>query len=516
MLGAAGAVARGGAAAARTVLRGCRGGGAPRRGAAGEAGAAGAAKRRADGLRGEVGEELWGRTGASCNLGVREERCKGESYLWAADGLFPPDVVAFPETTEDVAALVNACARLHMPVVPAGACTSLEGHLAAFQGGLCVDLRRMAGVVRVGQEDMDCTVQAGVTRLQLDRHLRDTGLFFPVDPGADATLGGMASTRASGTNAVRYGTMLHNVLGLTAVLADGSVMRTGGRARKSSTGYDLTRLLLGAEGTLGIITELTLRLHGRPEATSAAVCGFDDLEAAVDTVVALTQCGVPVARAELLDAEQVAACNRFSGLSLQERPTLFFEFHGTEASVREAAEAAAELARAMGGGDFEWSVSPEERDKLWKARHDAWYAALALRPGSRGMPTDACVPMSELAHTVVAAKRLASETGLIAPLAGHVGDGNFHLLVLVDESSPDEVRRAKELSRAISELAVAAGGTCSGEHGIGYGKLGLLPLEHDPAALRMMASIKRALDPAGIMNPGKLGSPAAMGLTQWQ
>ena len=469
---------------------------------------------RAAALRAEVGEELWTRVGGSTKRAVREERCKGESYLWAADGLFPADAVAFPETTGDVAALVGACARLRLPVIPAGACTSLEGHLAAFQGGLCMDLRRMADVTRVAQEDMDCTVQAGVTRLQLDRHLRDTGLFFPVDPGADATLGGMASTRASGTNAVRYGTMLHNVLGLTAVLADGSVVRTGGRARKSSTGYDLTRLLLGAEGTLGVITELTLRLHGRPEASSAAVCGFDDLEAAVDTVVALTQCGVPVARAELLDAEQVAACNRFSGLSLEERPTLFFEFHGTEAGVREAAESAAELARAMGGGDFEWSASAEERDKLWKARHDAWYAALALRPGSKGMPTDACVPMSELARTVVSAKRLAAEAGLVAPLAGHVGDGNFHLLVLVDETSPEEVRRAKELSRAVSELAVAAGGTCSGEHGIGYGKLGLLPLEHDTAALGMMAGIKRALDPDGIMNPGKLGNPAAMGLSQ--
>ena len=346
-------------------------------------------------------------------------------------------------------------------------------------------------------------VQAGVTRKQLNEHLRDTGLFFPIDPGADASLGGMAATRASGTNAVRYGTMRENVLGLTAVLADGRIIRTGTRARKSSAGYDLTRLLVGSEGTLGIITELTLRLYGIPEAMSAAVCPFPTVADAVNTVIQTIQLGVPVARIELLDATQMDACNRYSKLNLAVLPTLFFEFHGTKRGVAEQAEMVGDIAAEFGGTEFEWETRPEDRSKLWQARHDAYYAALALRPGSQGMPTDVCVPISRLAECIEETRADVEQAGVLAPLVGHVGDGNFHLVYVLDPENEAEVKQAEELHERMVLRALAMGGTCTGEHGIGYGKMRFLEAEHG-AAVAVMRQIKQALDPLDIMNPGKV------------
>ena len=430
---------------------------------------------------------------------IRDRHGRDESWHASA----PPDAVVYAESTDEVAHVVRACAEHRTPVIPFGVGTSLEGHVAALHGGICIDLSRMNRVLEVNSEDMDARVEAGVTRKQLNAHIKDTGLFFPVDPGADATLGGMTATRASGTTAVRYGTMRDNVLGLTVVLADGRVVRTGTRARKSSTGYDLTRLFVGSEGTLGVITEVAVRLHGVPQATSAAVCTFRSLQGAVDTVIATIQSAIPVARIELLDEMQVRGVNNYSKTDYTEAPTLFFEFHGTDAGVAEQAQLVGELAHDHGGADFRWATRPEERSKLWQARHDAYYGGLSLRAGAQGYVTDVCVPISRLAQCVVETKRDIEVSGLIAPIVGHVGDGNFHLVILVDPEDANEVARAEALNKQVVERALAAGGTCSGEHGVGYGKLGFLATEHGEA-LSLMHSIKHALDPNNMMNPGKL------------
>ena len=428
-----------------------------------------------------------------------EQHGQDESYHQGQ----PPEAVAFPETTEEVGRLVAICARHGKPVIPFGVGTSLEGHVAALSGGVCLDLSRMREVLEVNAEDMDCAVQAGVTRKQLNAYLRDTGLFFPIDPGADATLGGMAATGASGTNAVRYGTMRENVIGLTVVMADGSVVHTGGRARKSSAGYDLTRLMVGSEGTLGVITEVRLRLAGQPEAISSAVCSFPSLDGAVETAQLVIQSGIPVARMELLDEVQMDACNRYSGLDYPVQPTIFFEFHGSNAGGAEQAERTGELARAAGGTDFAWATAVEERNKLWAARHAAYYAGIALKPGAKGWPTDVAVPISRLAECITETKRDIQESGLTAPIVGHVGDGNFHLVLVIDPEDSEEMARAQALNDRLVARALQMGGTCTGEHGIGYGKMHLLEQEH-PDLLPTMAAIKRALDPQNILNPGKI------------
>jgi D-lactate dehydrogenase (cytochrome) len=430
----------------------------------------------------------------------REQHGHGEAYHPG----HLPEAVAFARSTAEVAAIVEICAAHRVPVVAFGAGTSLEGHVAALEGGVSLDLTRMDQVVAVHAEDFDATVQAGVTRKQLNAHLRDTGLFFPIDPGADATIGGMAATRASGTNAVRYGTMKENVLALTVVLADGRVIRTGGRARKSSAGYDLTRLFVGSEGTLGIITEITVRLYGVPEAMSAAVCSFPDVDAAVQAVIATIQAGIPVARIELLDEEQMRGCIGFSKLEgYRVAPTLFYEFHGSEGGVREQAEQALAIAKDFGGQDFQWATRPEERARLWQARHDSYYAALSLRPGAVGWATDVCVPISRLGDCIRETRIDIAESGLLAPIVGHVGDGNFHLLMLIDPARPEELARAKELNKRLVRRAIAMDGTCTGEHGVGMGKMDSLAEEAGPA-IEVMAAIKRTLDPGNILNPGKI------------
>lgn len=436
---------------------------------------------------------------------ARDHHAHGEGWYEP----MPPDAVAFPETNEEVAAIARICSVHRLPLVPFGSGTSVEGHVMAVSGGLCVDLTRMNRVLEVNENDLDCRVQTGVTKDQLNRHLKRTGLFFPVDPGADCSLGGMAATGASGTTTVRYGAMRENVLGLTVVLADGRTIRTGSRARKSSAGFDLTRLFLGSEGTLGIITELGLRLYGIPEAISAAVCAYPDLESAVDTVIAAVQLGLPVARCELLDGLMMGACIRHSGLTgYEEKPTLFFEFHGGPEDVRRQAEQMAEISDDRGGGAFRWATKTEERNALWKARHDAYFAGLALAPGKRGLTTDTCVPISELAGCIREAQREIAGSGLVAPIVGHVGDGNFHLIVLCDPDNEDEVRRGQELNERLVDRALEVGGTCTGEHGIGRGKRKFLEREHGEG-VDVMRSIKRALDPAGILNPGKVFSDEA-------
>ena len=430
---------------------------------------------------------------------VREQFGKDESFHASA----PPDAVARLHSTEEVAEVVRICAAHGTPIIPYGTGTALEGHVAALHGGVCLDLSPMDRVLSVNVEDLDCTVQPGVTRKQLNNYLRDTGLFFPVDPGADASLGGMAATRASGTNAVRYGTMRENVLALTVVLADGRVIRTSRRSRKSAAGYDLTRLFVGSEGTLGVITEITLRLYGIPEAMSSAVCSFASLEEAVNTVILTIQMGVPVARIELLDEVQMDAVNRFSGTGYAVAPTLFLEFHGSERGVAEQAETVQEIARDHGGGDFQWTTNNEERSKLWQARHDAAYACKALRPGSEIVATDVCVPISRLAECITETKRDIQASDVIAPIVGHVGDGNFHLCVLVDPADRAELERAQALNERMVSRALAMDGTCTGEHGVGYGKLDFLVAEHGEA-ISVMRTIKKALDPQNIMNPGKV------------
>ncbi len=444
-------------------------------------------------LREVVGPRL------STSAAVRGQHGRDESYHTP----HPPDVVVFAESTEEVAGIVKACARRQVPVIPFGAGTSLEGHVAALHGGVCIDLGRMDQVVAVNPEDMDATVQAGVTRAQLNTYLRDTGLFFPIDPGAEASIGGMTATRASGTNAVRYGTMRENVLALIVVLADGRVIRTSRRARKSSAGYDLTRLFVGSEGTLGVITEITLRLYGIPEAVSAAVCAFPTVADAVNTVILTIQSGVPVARIELLDKMQMEAVNTYSGLEYAAAPTLFFEFHGTERAVAEQAETVQAIAADLGGENFAWATRPEDRDKLWKARHDALYASLALRPGCRAWVTDVCVPISRLAECITETTADLEKSPLIATIVGHVGDGNFHVVLLVDPDKADEIAAAERFNERLVMRALAMDGTCTGEHGIGHGKMDFLLAEHGEA-VGVMRALKQALDPDNIMNPGKI------------
>jgi D-lactate dehydrogenase (cytochrome) len=431
---------------------------------------------------------------------VREHHSRGESYH--APGL--PDIVVFPTSTEDVQAVARACTAHRCPMVPFGAATSLEGHVNAIRGGVSIDLSRMNRILRVSPDDLDATVEAGVTREQLDRHLRSTGLTFFLDPGADATIGGMAATRASGTTAVRYGTMRDVAIGLRVVLADGRAISTGGRARKSSAGYDLTRLFVGSEGTLGILTEVTVRLQPRPEAVAAAVCHFANIDAAVRTVISTIQLAIPVARAELLDAVQMGAVNRFSKLDRPEAPTLFFEFHGaSDREVDEQAQTVEEIARENGALGFERAVGLDERARLWHARHDAYYAALALRPGSRGYITDVCVPISRLADCIAETLEDVQPSPLVAALVGHVGDGNFHMIFPIDPEAPAELDEARRLGARMAERAQRMGGTCTGEHGVGIGKLGFLRAEHGEA-IDVMRSIKLALDPLNLMNPGKL------------
>ncbi|PYR52465.1 MAG: FAD-binding oxidoreductase [Acidobacteria bacterium] len=435
---------------------------------------------------------------------IREHHSRGESYHPSA----APDVVCLPRDTAEVADILKISARFHLPVVPFGAGTSLEGHVNAIHGGITIDLRGMNRIVRVGVDDLDATVEAGVTRLQLHKALQNTGLMFPIDPGADATIGGMAATRASGTTAVRYGTMRENVLGLTLVLADGTVIKTGTRARKSSAGYDLTRLFVGSEGTLGVITEIALRLHPLPEAVSAAVCGFDSIQGAVETVIATIQLGVPIARIELLDEAQIDAVNRYSKTTYPVAPTLFFEFHSdSERHVADQVDAVQALASERGGRGFEWATRLEDRERLWQARHDAFYAAVALRPGARAWTTDVCVPISRLAECVVDTRKDHAGAPFPICLVGHAGDGNFHLMYVLDPSSTAEIEEAGRLNERMVLRALAMGGTCSGEHGVGTGKMKYLQAEHGPA-LDVMRTIKRALDPDNRMNPGKMISEA--------
>jgi len=444
-------------------------------------------------LKQRLGDRL--QTGAA----IREQH--GNTTTWILNQ--PPDAVAFPESTEEVADIVRTCADHGVPIIPFGTGTSLEGHVNAPAGGISIDLGRMNNVLAVHADDLDVVIQPGVTRSRLNEHLRDQGLFFPIDPGADASLGGMAATRASGTNAVRYGTMKDNVVTLEVVLPDGRVIQTAQRARKSSAGYDLTRLFVGAEGTLGIITELTLRLQGIPEAMSSATCSFPSIEAACSAVIMTIQMGVPVARIELLDPLTVKAVNAYSKLSLPERPLLLLEFHGSESSVAEQAETFGEIAGDSGGTGFAWTTSPEERTKLWQARHDVYWATCALRPGARALATDVCVPISRLAECVEAARAKASELRLIAPIVGHVGDGNFHVTPVVDLEDADEFARTEQFVGWLNDLAISMEGTCTGEHGIGQGKKPYLRRELGEA-VDVMAAIKAAIDPKGIMNPGKI------------
>ena len=448
-----------------------------------------------EGSRAFLGERI------TTNAGLREHHAHGQD----TQPPVLPDAVAFVETSEEAARVLALCHQAHVPVVAWGAGTSLEGHVTPVRGGITLDLSRMTRIIDVSQPDMDCRIEAGVTRDQLNTHLRDLGLFFPVDPGTSAcTIGGMCATRASGTNAVRYGTIRENVLGLTVALADGRVIRTGGRARKSAAGYDLTRLFIGSEGTLGVITEIQLRLHGIPEAVSSATCQFPTLGDAVETVIAILQTGIPVARMEILDDVQMRACIAYSKLTgLQEQPTLFFEFHGTPAAVAEQAQHAEEIASGCDGQGFRWATDPAERGKLWQARHDALWACLALKPGYQGIATDAIVPISRLNEAILGAKEDIAASGLTAPIVGHVGDGNFHTVILVPPE-PDGLARAWELDKKIVARALALGGSCSGEHGVGIGKREFLVQEHGAEALAVMRSVKQALDPRGILNPGKI------------
>jgi D-lactate dehydrogenase (cytochrome) len=414
-----------------------------------------------------------------------------------------PDAVVFAGSTEDVVALVNLCAAAGVPIVPFGAGTSIEGNAAAVRGGVALNMTRMDRIEAVNAEDFDCVVQPGVRREELNQHLRDQGLFFPIDPGANATIGGMASTRASGTNAVRYGTMKDAVLSLEVVTPQGQVIRTARRARKSAAGYDLTRLYVGSEGTLGIITKVTLRLHPIPEAISAAVCSFETLAGAVDTVVQSIQCGIPLARVEILDALQMRAVNRWSKLDYPEAPTLFFEFHGSPNHVAEQVETVKAVAEANGGGEFAWSNLPEERSKLWRARHDAYYAAVNLREGAVGWATDVCVPMSRLAECITETQADLAVASMPATILGHVGDGNFHVVFSLDPHSPAELAEVQAINARLMERALAMDGTCTGEHGIGLGKQDWLVAELGEA-VEQMRVIKRAMDPQNILNPGKI------------
>lgn len=444
-------------------------------------------------LRQIVGDRL------STASAILEQHGKDESF----HPTMPPEAVVFAHSTDEVSRVVSACAERNVPVIPYGTGTSLEGHVAALRGGVSIDVTQMNEILQVNAEDLDCRVQPGVTRKQLNDYLRDTGLFFPIDPGADASLGGMAATRASGTNAVRYGTMRENVLSLEVVTADGRIIRTARRSKKSSAGYDLTRLFVGSEGTLGVITEVTLKLYGIPESISSAVCSFPDMESAVNTVILICQSGIPVARMELLDALQMDACNRYSDLDYPIAPTLFFEFHGSENGVQEQVAQVKEIASEFGASDFKWATRTEDRNKLWQARHDAYYAGLALRPNAKGIATDVCVPISRLAECILETQKDIAESGLIAPIVGHVGDGNFHLVMVIDPDDEEEMHRAEALNDRMVQRALDMDGTCTGEHGVGYGKINYLEAEHGEA-ISVMRDIKRALDPKNIMNPGKI------------
>ncbi|MBC8793246.1 MAG: FAD-binding oxidoreductase [Tagaea sp. CACIAM 22H2] len=432
-------------------------------------------------------------------MAVREQHGKGEAYHKPA----PPDAVAFVESTEEVVAIVKACAKHRIPVVPFGAGTALEGHTAALHGGICIDMSRMNKVLAVNTSDLDVRVQPGVTRKQLNEYLRDTGLFFPIDPGADASIGGMTATRASGTNAVRYGTMRENVLALEVVTADGRVVRTARRARKSSAGYDLTRLFVGSEGTLGVITEITLKVYGIPEATSSAMCAFPDVKSAVDTCIATIQAGIPVARIELADKLQMEAIAAYSKINIPAAPTLWLEFHGSETGVKEQAEFVQAIAAEHGGEDFRWTTDPAERRKIWQARHDSAYASKALRKDCAIWATDVCVPISRLADCIVETQKDLESSFIPAPIVGHVGDGNFHLCFVLNMDDPKEVAEANRLNDRLVNRALAMDGTCTGEHGIGYGKIDFLTAEHGEA-VSLMRMVKKAFDPDNIMNPGKI------------
>lgn len=436
----------------------------------------------------------------STSQAMREHHGRDESSY---DPMLP-DAVVFAQSTEEVAAAVALCNQYKVPLIPYGTGTSLEGHILALSGGLSIDLLQMNRVIAVHAQDLTVTVQPGVTRKQLNTEIKDTGLFFPIDPGADASIGGMAATRASGTNAVRYGTMRENVLGLTVVTAEGKIIKTGTRAKKSSAGYDLTRLFVGSEGTLGIITEVTLKLYPQPESISAAVCSFNDIASAVNTVIVTMQMGVPVARVEFLDENGVKAINKHDKLSLPEKPLLLFEFHGSEHGVKEQAEVVQEIAREHGAIGFEWATRPEDRSRLWQARHNAYFALLQLRPGCRAISTDCCVPISHLAEILLATKADCEQQQLIHSIIGHVGDGNFHVQMMVDPNDPVDIARAEGVNARMVERAIAMDGTCTGEHGVGLHKMDFLIQEHGEGAIDTMRSIKHALDPNNILNPGKI------------
>lgn len=444
-------------------------------------------------LRQQFAERL--QTGQS----LREQHAHTTTWIEAQ----LPDAVVFPHSTQEVSDIVRICAQHKVPMVPFGTGTSLEGHVNAPAGGISIDMMQMNQILSVNAQDLDCVVQPGVTREDLNTHLRDQGLFFPIDPGANASLGGMASTRASGTNAVRYGTMKDNILALEAVMPDGRIIKTASRAKKTSAGYDLTRLLIGAEGTLGLITEITLRLQGIPEAISSARVSFPTVDAACQTAMQTIQFGIPVARMELLDALSVTSVNAYSGLGLPETPLLLLEFHGSDHSVVEQAESFGDIAAENGGTGYEFTTTTEDRTRLWQARHDAYWAGMALRPGAKGISTDVCVPISRLAECVTTAQARAEADGLRAPVVGHVGDGNFHSLLLIDMDNPDEVAKAGAFVGWLNDLAISMGGTCTGEHGIGQGKRAYLEKELGEA-LPVMQTIKAALDPDNLMNPGKL------------
>jgi D-lactate dehydrogenase (cytochrome) len=449
-------------------------------------------------------DALKARFGAQCStaLAVREQHGRDESSFEAP----PPAAVVFAESTQDVADAVKLASQYEVPVIPFAVGSSLEGHLLAVQGGISIDVNRMNKVLSVNAEDLTVTVQPGVTRKQLNEEIKNTGLFFPIDPGADASIGGMAATRASGTNAVRYGTMRDNVLNLEVVTASGEVIRTGTRAKKSSAGYDLTRLFVGSEGTLGVITEVTVRLYPLPEAISAAVCSFPSIEAAVRTTIQVIQLGVPIARVELIDEHTVRMVNAYAKLGLRPEPMLLMEFHGSPASVKEQAELVQEIAQEHGGNAFEWATTPEERTRLWTARHNAYFAAIQSRPGCRAISTDTCVPISRLADCLLDSVQEAEESGLPYFLVGHVGDGNFHFGYLLDPAKPEERELAEKLNHQLVHRALTLGGTCTGEHGVGLHKMEFLVTEAGAGAVEMMRTIKRALDPKNIMNPGKIFS----------
>ncbi len=446
-------------------------------------------------LRGLLGDRL------STNESVRDHHSRDESWHQGR----PPDAVCFVNDMDEVSSTMKICSRHKIPVIPFGAGTGLEGGTVAYKGGVCIELSNMNSIVKVNAEDMDCVVQPGVTRKQLNKYLRDSGLFFPIDPGADASLGGMAATRASGTNAVRYGTMRENVLSLKVVMADGSIVTTGHRARKSAAGYDLTHLFIGSEGTLGIIVELTLRLHGRPEAISSARVYFDEVDGAVNTAIQTIQCGIPIARVELLDAAQMRAINQYSRTSFPEKVTLFLEFHGSEASVKEQAETVGEICADLGGSEFEWTVFEEQRSEMWDARHSAAYAAMAVKPTAKVYATDVCVPISSLAECIRETREdVERSSSMPSFLLGHIGDGNFHYVFLLDPDDPVEYELVQQLSERMVRRAIRMGGTCTGEHGVGLGKREFLQLEFGEEAVALMRTIKSAMDPHDILNPGKL------------